>query len=252
MGNPCTHCGVPCRLPGWANSVATGGLSGPAQTSRYIFLSDQSRLVQTGGIAGVQWTYAVEGQFLLTVDFQAGTASFTQVDANAIDDSPYRRTLDPNEVFAMTSLLGKVLSDTTLEFTGKAADGSEVRITATLQEDRVHLVAQTVPPPNSADFFVFNMDAVAQRKYAGGTGEPNDPYQIATAADLIALGNEPNDYDKHFILTADIDLDPNLPGRKVFDKAVIAPDIDPNDKYLGFRGLLSPVSLTATATRSRI
>jgi len=49
-------------------------------------------------------------------------------------------------------------------------------------------------------------------------------YEIATAADLITLGQRPEDYDKHFILTADIDLDPNLPGRKVFDKAVIAPD----------------------------
>jgi hypothetical protein len=66
--------------------------------------------------------------------------------------------------------------------------------------------------------------AIAQAKYSGGTGDPNDPYQIATAGDLIALGDDPNDYDKHFILTADIDLDPNLPGRKVFDKAVIAPD----------------------------
>ena len=61
------------------------------------------------------------------------------------------------------------------------------------------------------------------QKYSGGTGEPNDPYQIATAADLIALGETPEDYGKHFIVTADIDLDPNLPGRKVFDKAVIAP-----------------------------
>lgn len=43
-------------------------------------------------------------------------------------------------------------------------------------------------------------------KYSGGTGEPNDPYQIATASDLIALGETPDDYDKHFILTADIDL----------------------------------------------
>ena len=60
-------------------------------------------------------------------------------------------------------------------------------------------------------------------KYSGGRGEPNDPYQIATAEDLIALGETPEDYDKHFILTADIDLDPNLPGRKVFDRAVIAP-----------------------------
>ncbi len=60
-------------------------------------------------------------------------------------------------------------------------------------------------------------------KYSGGTGEPNDPYRIATAADLIALGETPEDYDKPFILTADLDLDRNLPGRKVFDKAVIAP-----------------------------
>jgi Galactose oxidase, central domain/Rhodanese-like domain/Kelch motif/The GLUG motif len=61
-------------------------------------------------------------------------------------------------------------------------------------------------------------------KYVGGSGTPADPYQIATAADLIALGETPDDYDKHFILTADIDLDPNLPGGRVFDRAVIAPD----------------------------
>jgi thioredoxin len=62
-------------------------------------------------------------------------------------------------------------------------------------------------------------------KYSGGSGTADDPYQIATAADLIALGEDPSDYDKHFILTADIDLDPNLPGGKVFDKAVIAPGL---------------------------
>jgi len=72
------------------------------------------------------------------------------------------------------------------------------------------------------------------QKYSGGTGEPNDPYQIATAADLIALGETPEDYDKHFLLTADIDLDPNLPGRKVFDKTVIAPDT--NDVESDFQG----------------
>jgi hypothetical protein len=65
-----------------------------------------------------------------------------------------------------------------------------------------------------------------QAKYSGGSGTPGDPYQIATAADLIALGEMPGDYDKHFILTADIDLSPNLPGRKVFDKAVIAPNLN--------------------------
>ena len=62
----------------------------------------------------------------------------------------------------------------------------------------------------------------AHAQYSGGHGTSADPYQIATAADLIALGETPTDYDKHFILTADIDLDPNLPGRRVFDNAVIA------------------------------
>jgi len=61
----------------------------------------------------------------------------------------------------------------------------------------------------------------AQAQYSGGTGEPNDPYQIATAADLIALGETPEDYDKHFILTADIDLDPNLPDGCIFTAAVV-------------------------------
>jgi formylglycine-generating enzyme required for sulfatase activity len=70
--------------------------------------------------------------------------------------------------------------------------------------------------------------------YSGGSGAPQEPYQIATAADLIALGNEPNDYGKCFILTADIDLDPNLPGGKVFDRAVIAPDTD--DTWSIFKG----------------
>ena len=58
-------------------------------------------------------------------------------------------------------------------------------------------------------------------EFAGGTGEPNDPYQIATAEQLIAIGSDPNLLDKHFLLIADIDLDPNLPGRQLFDKAVI-------------------------------
>jgi len=73
----------------------------------------------------------------------------------------------------------------------------------------------------------------AEAKYSGGTGEPNNPYQIATAADLIALGETPEDYDKHFILTADIDLDPNLSGGQVFTEAVIAPDTNEVSDFQG-------------------
>jgi predicted outer membrane repeat protein len=58
-------------------------------------------------------------------------------------------------------------------------------------------------------------------KYGGGTGEPNDPYLIYTAEHLNTIGIDTKDCDKHFKLMADIDLDPNLPGCKVFDEAVI-------------------------------
>jgi len=97
--------------------------------------------------------------------------------------------------------------------------------------------SKTIPPPNSADFFIFNLNAVAQRKYGGGSGTADDPYQIGTAADLIALGDTPENYDKHFILTADIDLDPKLPGQKVFTKAVIAPGTYTPD-WPNFQGTL--------------
>ena len=42
--------------------------------------------------------------------------------------------------------------------------------------------------------------------YSGGTGEPNDPYRIATAEDLNDIGKYEEDWDKHFILTNDVNL----------------------------------------------
>lgn len=46
--------------------------------------------------------------------------------------------------------------------------------------------------------------------FAGGTGGPDDPYQIATAAQLISIGSDPNLQDRHFVLVGDIDMDPNV------------------------------------------
>ena len=59
-------------------------------------------------------------------------------------------------------------------------------------------------------------------KFAGGAGEPNNPYQVATAEQLISIGSRSGLFDDHYVLVNDIDLDPNLPGGCVFDKAVIA------------------------------
>ena len=70
--------------------------------------------------------------------------------------------------------------------------------------------------------------------YSGGTGEPGDPYQIAKADDLLTLRNNTGDYGKCFILTADIDLNPNLPGGQVFTTAIIAADTSSSSGFQGF------------------
>lgn len=84
-------------------------------------------------------------------------------------------------------------------------------------------------------FFVFFLFTANALGYTGGSGTAADPYQIATVEDLILLGDSPEDYNKNFILTDDIDLDPNLPGGKIFVKAVIAPDTDDVEKW--FQGI---------------
>ena len=46
----------------------------------------------------------------------------------------------------------------------------------------------------------------ARAEFGGGTGEPNDPYLIYTAEQMNEIGADPNDWDKHFKLMADVDL----------------------------------------------
>jgi hypothetical protein len=74
--------------------------------------------------------------------------------------------------------------------------------------------------------------AVHAVEFAGGTGEPDDPYQVATGEQLIAIGSDPMLLDRHFVLVSDIDLDPNLPGGQVFGSALIARHPEPNSPWV--------------------
>ena len=65
--------------------------------------------------------------------------------------------------------------------------------------------------------------------YSGGTGTSIDPYQIANVADLLTLAGTAANYNKYFILTADIDM-----AGQTFTKAIIAPDT--NSSLSGFQG----------------
>ena len=66
--------------------------------------------------------------------------------------------------------------------------------------------------------WLFFLTANSAFAYSGGNGEPNTPYQIADVNNLLELRADVNNYDKFFVLTADI----NLAGYD-FNTAVIAP-----------------------------
>ncbi len=70
-----------------------------------------------------------------------------------------------------------------------------------------------------AIFALFGSTALAV-EFAGGTGEPNDPYLISTAEQLKLIGNS-DYYFKYFKLIADIDLDPNIPGDEILNESFI-------------------------------
>jgi len=67
----------------------------------------------------------------------------------------------------------------------------------------------------------------AQVQYNGGTGEPNDPYRIATASQMNAIGANPGDWSMHFKLMADIDMSgfDGRDGRPAYN--IIGPDTLP-------------------------
>jgi hypothetical protein len=65
--------------------------------------------------------------------------------------------------------------------------------------------------------------------YTGGNGSVEDPFQIASVDDFLAMTTAPEDWASSFILTADIDL-----AGQPFSNSPIAPDIS-NTQY-GFQG----------------
>ena len=68
-------------------------------------------------------------------------------------------------------------------------------------------VGGRVPLRAGSVWLVIGLSALpAMARYGGGLGTASQPYLIATAAQLNAVGSAPGDWDKCFKLTADIDM----------------------------------------------
>jgi hypothetical protein len=72
--------------------------------------------------------------------------------------------------------------------------------------------------------------------YGGGEGTAENPFLIKKRENLLELHIHPADWDKHFRMTNDIDLSPELPGGVVFHKALISYNTAPN-YWNGFVGI---------------
>jgi len=138
-----------------------------AETNTYVFIPDQSTVVQTGGFAGIHETHTIRGHFVLTVDSDANTASFDQVNAT-LSESPFLPTRSLDELFDMTELLGTVVSDTQIEFdTPEPLPGGKVvHIDVTLVDDSIQMTGGFCQP--WLDGFCFQLDGVARKKHTAG------------------------------------------------------------------------------------
>jgi hypothetical protein len=180
------------------------------KTGAFVFVPERSTVTQGGGVAGVHEVYPIEGQFVLTVDLDRGTASLGPVDANLTRESPFLPgKVKVGDLFGMSELSGIIQEDgETVEFRGGFDDGmggTAVDLTLSLTTEGANLTAYA-QSPHCFDCFNFYLEAVARYAYGGGRGEPNNPYLIHTPEQLNAIGADPNHRDRHFKLTADVDL----------------------------------------------
>lgn len=134
----------------------------------YTFDPALSTVLQTGGFAGVHETLTVTGTFSLGIDFLHQAVVFTEVDA-ALSGSIFCEGCTLNGVFNLTGLTGRPAIDREgpiVLFEGPAEHGgvdNAVRVVLRPNPDlhTISLTGSVTPPPFTADFFSFNLDAVA-------------------------------------------------------------------------------------------
>lgn len=162
-------------LCGWI--VASLAATSPAQTvsvDHYRFLPRLSVLNQSGGIGGFDVDFRVMGKFDFTVELgptdvwpPQHVAKFTNVDAWA-SHPVLAYVLPLDQTLSLSGLTGWQLPVAApfdvYQFDGTTQDGSTVKLIAAEIGPWLHLRGVTTPPPGSADFFEYELKAVARRR----------------------------------------------------------------------------------------
>lgn len=144
----------------------------PDYLNHYKLVPRASVLHQTGGFAGVDQFYRLLGSYDLQRSIGwTGTASFENAEVWGSIISPYPTpafVLDVDQLLNLESLKGVALPVAApfdvYEFTGKTNDGSSVRLLGSLIGPWMYLRGGTQPPEGSADFFKYDIRALARSR----------------------------------------------------------------------------------------
>jgi hypothetical protein len=147
-------------------------------------------LHRTGGIAGLVTRYRLNGEY----DFDRGgvdsrMASFenAEVWGSSISDGPlpFSHVIDVDEILNLEGLKGTQLPVAgpfdVYRFNGLTADESTIELFATLIGPWMYLRGGTDPPPGSADFFEYQIRALARRGRSADLNENG----VVDAADYV-------------------------------------------------------------------
>ena len=169
------------RLLGWLSlcgGMLVALLAAPlsaqiVSTDHYRFLPKLSVLNQSGGFGGFDVDHRVMGTFDFEIEIGPTDVSPTEYvakfsDVNAWASHPILAYVLPlNQTLNLEGLVGrKVPVAAPIEiyrFDGKTGNGSSVELYAAQIGPWLHLKATTTPPPNVADFFTYELKAVARR-----------------------------------------------------------------------------------------
>jgi hypothetical protein len=157
----------------------------------YRLLPQLSTLHQTGGFAGFDLSYRLLGKY----DFRHGAgwtakASFENAEiwGSIISNGPAPAyVIDVDQILNLEGLKGEALPVASpfdvFKFTGETSDGSSVDLFAAVIGPWMYLHGGTRPPANSADFFSYELRAVARsRPFADFNGDG-----VVDAADYTTL-----------------------------------------------------------------
>lgn len=143
--------------------VAEFDVTGYGSRGRYNFVPDQSSVHLSGGIAGdVNEPLAIEGQFDLSVDLEATTASLTRVDAVISDSNYMPAEADMDELFGMTTMVGTIISNTAIGFETNGPPGEmSGDIVLTFDNGTVHMAGHFWDGAYDGIFYDIDANAVA-------------------------------------------------------------------------------------------